>query len=546
MVSAWLLALALTADANAPAGDAPEPATETWRTEDAIEEGDEEAAFVEARPGGAGPPEPGRAGRSRARFRVDGGGGRALFATLERGDARGELLLAREAGESRPVDDVHGAVAFAPAPGTFARAGWFEPRAGAGLVLGPRRLLASIAGAPDAVPRVDRPALLAAPLSSVPARAASGLFGVAVERSAGALRWGAVAAWTPREARPSGAALRPVLGTRHRDPAEEERRGRLAERTFALTAQVAPASAPWRAWAVGLLVRTDPRRAPFEGSSAAAESAAAIGTGGAGGELGAAWVAAGRAASLEAAVAWDAGGRTRVRVAATARAAGEGTRAATRAGLVVEGEARGFVPPRALPEKRPHAQAGFVLERRGARPWSVEAQAVERGAGTPTRLSLALALDAGGGIRLAARHEGAPRRSVVSARLAAAASPGRRTEAGVETRFDAAGLSRRTAWVAAATVLPAGFRLALEARLGGGRSGAAWLDDDVSGGRLVRPGRAAARTRLSLGRPGRLSPQVSWARTTVAEGDSDELRLAVHWFAGPESGTGATPRPEAP
>ncbi|MEO6462339.1 MAG: hypothetical protein ABIP29_04630, partial [Candidatus Eisenbacteria bacterium] len=61
--------------------------------------------------------------------------------------------------------------------------------------------------------------------------------------------------------------------------------------------------------------------------------------------------------------------------------------------------------------------------------------------------------------------------------------------------------------------------------------GAVWLDDDLSGGRLVRPGRAAARTRFELARPGAFAPRLSWARTTSPEGYSDEIRLGVHWTA---------------
>ena len=545
MVSAWLFALSLAAS-PAPSPDPTDVAgpTEAWRTEDAIEEGDDEAAFVDV-PSSAATAAPASAdGRRtvRARLRLDGAGGRTLHTALAAGRGRAEFLLARESGESRPIDDAFAAVAFVPAGGWLARAGWFEPRVGAGLVMGPRRVLASVASAPDDAPR----AWFAAPLSSVPARAASGLRGLAVERGAGAWRLGAVAAWTPREARASGIALRPMLGTRHRDAGEEARRARLGERTLALAARFAPPGARWRAWGLGLISRTDPRRAPYDGSSAAAESAAVIGTGGPAGELGAAWVAADRVASLEAALGWDAGGRTRVRIAATARTGSAGGTARTRAGLVVEGEARGFVPPRALPERRPHAHAGLVLERHGARPWRLEAHAVEREPGTPARLSLALAVDPGGALRLAARHEGSPRRSHLSARLVAGASPDGRAEAGVETRFDAAGLARRTGWVAATTRLPGGVRLAVEARLGGGRSGAAWLDDDVSGGRLVRPGRAAARTRIALSRPGILAPQASWARTTIADGHSDELRLALQWLAGPDSGPREAPLPEAP
>jgi hypothetical protein len=532
MVSAWLLALMLAGGGPDPAAaDPPPDATgEEWRAEDALEDGEDEGAFLEA----AAPPEGSEGGprpaRGRVRLRFDSAGGRAFQASVGARGLGGEVLLAREAGEPRAVDDAYAALAFTPAAGTRVRAGWFEPRVGAGLILGPRA--AGATGSP--APRPAPAAWFGAALSGVPARAASGLRGIAVERAAGALRLGALAAWTPREARPSGGAWRPVLGTRHRDGDEEARRGALAERTLAVAAGIAPAGGRWRAWGLALATRTDPRRAPYEGSGAAAESAAAVGTGGPAGEVGAAWRAAEDTGSLEAALAWDAGGRLRLHLAATARA-GPGRHAA-RAGLVVESEARGFVPPRALPERRPHARAGLAVERPGTLPLSLEAHAIERGPGHPLRLTLAVGLGPRRGVRLSARHEGAPRRSIVAVRLAGGRSAGGRREAGFEARFDAAGLSRRTGWAAAGTALPGGLRLDVEARLAGGRSGATWIEDGVSGRRLVRPGPAAARTRFRLGRPGRLAPTLAWARTTRAEGHSDEVRLGVHWVAGPDPG----------
>ncbi len=536
MVSAWMWAAALVLSSGDPAAApaaADSSAFETWRVEDALDEEADEGAFVddaeadpEDRAGGGGRGR-GAGPGSRGVLRVESSGARLLRATADGARARVELLLAREAGEPRPIDDAYASLTLAPrpAPGLIFRAGWLEPRVGAELLLGPRRVTAG----PPALTR-GTAAWFGAPLSSLPARAAAAQRGVAAEFARGALRFGGLAAWTPREARASGAAWWPLLGARHRNADEEARRGRLHERALGFAAQVAPTGAAWRAWAVALLTRTDPRRAPHEGTSAAAESTTAIGTGGPAGEAGVAWSARDGSAAFEGALALDAGGRARGRVVALARGAG------SRVGLVVDTEARGFVPPRALRERRPRAHAGLRFEFRGRRPVTLEAHAVVRAPLERPRLWLALAVTPAAGLHLHARHDGEPRGTRLAVRFDGPGPPELRPRAGAETRFDRAGLARRSAWVRAGTGLPGGLVVRVEARLAGGRSGAAWLDDDLSGGRLVRPGRAAARTRFELVRAGPLAPRLAWARTTSPDGHSDEVRLAVHWTAGSRGG----------
>ena len=441
------------------------------------------------------------------------------------------MLLAREDGEPRAIDDAYGSLAVAPAPRTLARAGWFEPHVGAGLILGPRRVTPEAVASAIARGRADAATgpWFDAMLSAVPARAATGMRGLALEHARGAWRVGALAAATPREARASGAALRPLLGVRHRNAVEEARRGALVERTLALAAAFAPArgDGAFRAWALALLARTDPRRAPYEGSAAAAESAAAIVRGGEGLELGAAWARGGEAFLV--AAGFDARGRTRLRVTASTLAPGARR---TRAGLVLETEARGFVPPRALPERRPRAHAGILVERGGPRAWSLEAHATDRGPFADARAWLVARLDPAPGLRLELRHDARPRRTLAAFRAGVGAITG-----GAEARFDPAGLARRSGWIAVHGALAGGVVGRIESRLGGGRSAPVYLDADRPGGALVRPGRASSRTRIELARPGRIEPRLAWTQVATAEGRSGEVRLAVHWFVGPAAGS---------
>jgi hypothetical protein len=80
--------------------------------------------------------------------------------------------------------------------------------------------------------------------------------------------------------------------------------------------------------------------------------------------------------------------------------------------------------------------------------------------------------------------------------------------------------------------LPGGLVGRIESRLGGGRSAPVWLDADRPGGALLRPGRAAARTRIELARPGRIEPRLAWTQVATQMGRSGEVRLAVSWSAG--------------
>ena len=66
-------------------------------------------------------------------------------------------------------------------------------------------------------------------------------------------------------------------------------------------------------------------------------------------------------------------------------------------------------------------------------------------------------------------------------------------------------------------------------RLGSARTSLGWLDSEVPGGAWISAGSAAERTRLEIGRPGRLSPSVAWLRTRSATGTRSEARLAVQW-----------------
>ena len=206
--------------------------------------------------------------------------------------------------------------------------------------------------------------------------------------------------------------------------------------------------------------------------------------------------------------------------------------ARTRVGLVLETEARGFVPPRALPERRPRAHAGILVERAGPRAWSVEAHATDRGPFTDSRAWLVARVEPAPVVRLDLRHDVRPRRTLLAVRTTAGALAG-----GAEARFDPAGLARRSGWIAVRGALGAGVVGRLEARLGGGRSAPVYLDSDRPGGSLIRPGRAAARTRVELARPGRLEPRLAWTQIATAEGRSGELRLAVHWTVGPSTGS---------
>ncbi len=433
MVSAWWLAAALAvtgapADSLAPPAEDPFPTLVREDAElDAAADGEFVAEEERATTAPTGAPPLNAAPWSRGRVAWVGGA-RALAAAAGWRRARAEILLAREDGEPRAIDDAYASLALAPAARTLVRAGWFEPAVGAGLVLGPRRVTPEAVGSaisPGRAATATGP-WCAAPLSAVPARAATGMRGVALEHARGPWRVGALAAHTPREARASGAALRPLLGVRHRNAVEEARRGALDERTYALAASFAPARSPGeaavRAWAIALIARTDPRRAPYEGSTAAAESAAGIVRGGESFELGAAWARGGEA--LLVAAAFDARGRARARLTASTLAAGARR---TRAGLVLETEARGFVPPRALPERRPRAHAGVLLERAGRRAWSVEAHLVDRGPFAESRAWLVARLEAAPGLRLELRHDARPRRTLAALRAGAGAlTAGRR------------------------------------------------------------------------------------------------------------------------
>jgi hypothetical protein len=512
------MAAACVMGGPARAADVDSSAFETWRLEDALDLAEDEAAFV---PGPAREDGGGAATLLRGDLVVADDGARRLRAALVRPRVRGELLLAREAGETRAVDDAYAALRFDPAAGLRFGLGWLEPRVGAGLVLGPRR---TGAAAPSFAPPAAG-TWLGAGLATTPARAAAGHRGLAVEIDRGAFRLAALAAATPREARPSGAAWWPVLGVRHRRPDEEARRGRLEERLLALAVEGATRDGRARAWLLGLATRTDPRRAPHDGTSAAAESAAAILHGGPAGETGARWRSADGATTLEGALALDAGGRARTRALFSTRSGG------VRAGVLVETEARGFVPPRALPERRPRAHAALRLEGGAV---ALEAHAVERGPLERARPWIALELTPAARLRLAARHDGEPRATRWALRV-----DGGTARAGVEARFDRAGLARRTAWVGLVAPLRAGLELVVDARLAGGRSGAAWIDDDVSGGRLVLPGRAAGRTRIELRRNtlggsvrAGLAPRLAWTRTTSPDGQADEVRFQLAWVSG--------------
>ena len=289
----------------AEAADVDSSAFEAWRLEDALDLAEDEAAFVPgpSREDGGDAPTV-----LRGDLVVADDGARRLRAVLVRPRMRGELLLAREAGETRAVDDAYAVLRYDAAPWLRLGLGWFEPRAGAGLVLGPRR---TGAVAPAFAPPAPGPWLGGA-LAATPARAAAGHRGLAVEVERGGFRLAALAAATPREARPSGAAWWPVLGVRHRRPDEEERRGRLAERMLAFALEGVTRDGRARTWFVALATRTDPRRAPHDGTSAAAESTAAILRGGPAGEAGTRWRSADNATAVEGALALDAGGRARL------------------------------------------------------------------------------------------------------------------------------------------------------------------------------------------------------------------------------------------
>ncbi len=527
MVSAWLVALVLAVAPADSVGDDPVP---TLVREDAEADAAYDGGYVGEEVSSALAPT-GFAPWSRGRITWIGGA-RSLTAAAGARRIRAEILLAREDGEPRGIDDAYGALAFAPGPRTLVRAGWFEPRIGAGLVLGPRRVT------PEAVGGVIAPgrardaidAWFAAPLSAAPARAATGWRGVALEHAQGPWRVGVLAAVTPRETRPSGAALRPLLGVRHRNASEEARRGALTERTVALAGAFASPRLPsFRAWAVALVARTDPRRAPYEGSAAAAESAATIVHGGGAFELGATWARGGEAILV--AAAFDAEGRARARITASTSVRTVPGGARTRAGLVLETEARGFIPPRALPERRSRAHAGVLFECAGPRRWAFEAHATDRGPFADPRAWLVARLEPAPGLRLDLRHDVRPRRTLLALRTGAGP-----LTAGAEARFDPAGLARRGGWIAVHGRLPAGVVGRLETRLGGGRSAPVYLDSDRPGGTLVRPGRAAARTRIELARPGPVEPRLAWTQIATADGRSSEIRLAVHWFVGPLPG----------
>lgn len=527
MVSPWLLALGL---AIAPPDSAGDESLPTFVREEAEADGAFDGEYVSEEKTPALAPA-GFTPWSRGRIAWIGGA-RSLTAAAGARRIRAEILLAREDGEARGIDDAYGALAFAATPRTLVRAGWFEPHVGAGLIIGPRRVT------PEAVGSVLSPGRaraasgpwFAAPLSAAPARAVTGQRGVAIEHGHGAWRLGALAAATPREARVSGAALRPLLGVRHRNAAEEERRGALTEHTLALAVAFAPPGQPaLRAWAVALVARTDPRRAPYEGNAAAAESAATIGRGGGAFELGATWARGGDA--LLVAAAFDAKGRARTRVTAstTVRALPGGAR--MRSGFILETEARGFIPPRALPERRPRAHAGVLFERSGAHAWALEAHATDRGPFADPRAWLVARVEPVPGLRLDLRHDVRPWRTLLAVRTTTGP-----LAAGAEARFDPAGLARRSGWIAVQGRLGVGVLGRLETRLGGGRSAPVYLDSDRPGGMLVRPGRAAARTRVELARPGRVEPRLAWTQLATAEGRSSEVRLAVHWFVGPFPG----------
>ena len=429
-----------------------------------------------------------------------------------------EGLLAREPAEPRLVDDRYARLAWRPREGLEVMLGRVAPDVGAGLVLGPpspgTRAPARLSSA-----RLAH-ALGTAPLPwATPARAAAGFEGAWLVASRGSTGVGTLLAWTRRDARRVGEAWLPLSGVRHRGAREDSARGALGERVLALAVTHGPA------WLVVAHARSDPRRVPPPGATAAEQRAAVVTRGGAALEAGAALARPG--ARLEAAIALDARGRARS--AWFYELAPPRTR--TQAALMFESEASGFVPLRARPERRPHAHVGLEVRgrlsnERGGLAWRVEAHAVERRAFEPARLWTTLRLVARSGAWLELRRDAEPVRTLVAFR--AAAAQGRLTIAG-ELRYDRRGLARETWRVRLQGRLPLGWFAACEARLGSSRSGLGWLDAEIPGGAWVQAGTAAERTRIELTRPGRVRPELAWLRTRSEAGTRSEARLGLEW-----------------
>ncbi len=527
---AALLALLVLGDARAGRAQAGDPADSTAALdparEDALEDAEGETGLVLDDPGAAlergEAPAPGPSARGRWRA---AGGAQALALSLH--SARGRMaltaLLAREPRERRTVDDLALRLAWRPSSAFSLALGRVLPDVGAGLVLGP-----ALVGtrAPGSAAR--GPAIAQAPLPTAsPARAAGGFEGAWLETRRGDWRLGVLVADTRRDARRVGEAWLPVAGVRHRTAREDSARDALGERALA----AALSRGPW--WLVVAGARSDPRRVPPPGASAAEQRAARIVTGAGGLEVGARvggaeWNAGAR---LEAALALDARGKTRSTF--TGEFAPRGARS-TRAALLLETESAGFTPLRARPERRPHAHVG-VLARGpidGADDpwtWRLEAHAIERRPYEAARLWSALRATAPGGGWIELRRDAGPVRALLAFRTPAWG--GRLTVAG-ELRFDRRGLARELWRVRAAGRLPGGLLASGEARLGSGRSAFGWLDPDVPGGAWVATGAASERVRLDVGRPGRVTPSLAWISTRSAAGTRSEARLGLEWSVG--------------
>jgi hypothetical protein len=241
-------------------------------------------------------------------------------------------------------------------------------------------------------------------------------------------------------------------------------------------------------------------------------------------------------AFVEAAAALDAHGRTRLACALESRAGRTTTRFAVRT------EARGYVPARALPEPRRHAEVALrVAGRPRSGPWELEAELVERAPGEAARAMVAGLWQPAAvrGLRLEARHDALPRRTVASATWSGVAAGNAATAwtLGLEARLDGAGRLRQAARVAVAGRGPLGAGLRFEARLISGAGSALIFDADPTGGGWARASDGLLRTRFELrGPPKRIVPVLSWIETRDRRGGRREARIGVDWATGPDAG----------
>ena len=203
--------------------------------------------------------------------------------------------------------------------------------------------------------------------------------------------------------------------------------------------------------------------------------------------------------------------------------------------MLVEGQASGYLPTRAVPEAMPHGHVAIRLRHplAGWR-WELEGHGVERGRSGPRKLWLAIAGTSTGPLRIELRRDEESPRTLAAASLSHRPARWARGRIGWEARI-APGRGSRETWRAGAVIGPlAGFRASASSTLSGGAGIGTWIDPEADTP-VLRFAGAVERTRVELERGGHARCSLVWSCTTATDRRTvREWRLGLAWRTGKE------------